>query len=188
MHIRPAVFHASQFDFSRLKNGETALISSLFNDAWRDNWGFVTFTRAEFDSMAGALSFATPPEFTMMVELDRQAKAFLVALPNFFEIIADLDGRLFPLGLPRLISRFRTHKYKTGRVLLLGMRKELQQSATGGAILMSLIEKLRRLGADHSIEELEAGWVLEDNLPMRKLIEIFGGKIDKIHRVYEKRL
>lgn len=177
-----------QIDFSRLKKGETALMSDLFNDAWRDNWGYVPFTQAEFDSIADALSVATPPEFTMVIELDNQPKAFLVAVPNFFEIIADLRGRLLPLGVMRLISRFRTHKYRTGRVLLLGLRKELQHSATGGAILMAVIEELQRLCADHSIEELEAGWVLEDNLPMRKPIEMFGGKIYKTHRVYEKRL
>ena len=39
-----------------------------------------------------------------------------------------------------------------------------------------------------SIQQLEAGWVLEDNMSMRRPIEMFGGKIDKIHRIYEKLL
>ena len=38
------------------------------------------------------------------------------------------------------------------------------------------------------VEHLEAGWVLEDNLGMRRPIEMFGAKIDKIHRIYEKDL
>ncbi|HYA79576.1 MAG TPA: GNAT family N-acetyltransferase [Methylocystis sp.] len=174
-------------DFKRLKQGETQLMSDLFNDGWRDNWGFVPFTKAEFDSIADALSFAVPPEFTMVAELDGKPVAFVVAMPNLFEIIDDLDGGLV-LNLPKLISRFRKHKYKTARILLLGVRKELQSSATGGAILLTMIEEMRRRGAQIQLEALEAGWVLEQNLPMRKPIEMFGGKIDKVHRVYEKRV
>jgi hypothetical protein len=175
-------------DFSRLKQGETQLMTDLFNDGWRDNWGYVPFTLDEFNSIADALGYVTPPEFTLVVELDGEPKSFAVALPNLFEIIGDLDGRLLPFGLPRLISRLRKHQYRTGRLLLLGTRKELQNSATGGAILMALIEELRQRGRNLHIEELEAGWVLEDNIAMRRPIEMFGGKVDKIHRIYEKRL
>jgi hypothetical protein len=177
-----------QINYSRLKKGETQLMSDLFNDGWRDNWGFVPFTLDEFNSIADALSFATPPEYTMVAELDGVPRAFAVAIPNFMEIINDLDGRLLPFGLARLISRFRTHKYRSGRLLLLGMRKELQGSATGGAILMAIIEELRRRAVGVDSYELEAGWVLEDNAAMRRPIELFGGKIDKVHRIYEKRL
>lgn len=66
------------------------------------------------------------------------------------------------------------------------MRKALQNSATGGAILMSMFEEMKRRGASLSIQHLEAGWVLEDNMSMRRPIEMFGGKIDKIHRIYDK--
>ena len=47
-----------------------------------------------------------------------------------------------------------------------------------------MIEELRRRGASASIKHLEAGWVLEDNMAMRRPIEMFGGKIDKIYRIY----
>ena len=177
-----------QIDYSRMKQGETQLMSDLFNDGWRDNWGFVPFTLDEFNSIADALSFATPPEYTMVVELDGKPVSFAVALPNLFEIIGDLDGRLLPFGLARLIPRFRKHKYKSGKLLLLGTRKELQNSATGGAILMAIIEELRRRGLETNLEHLEAGWVLEDNMAMRRPIEMFGGKLEKIHRIYDKRL
>jgi len=174
-------------DLKRLKQGETQLMSDLFNDGWRDNWGFVPFTKAEFDSIADVLSFAVPPEFTMVVEFDGKPVSFAVAMPNLFEIIDDLDGGVL-FNLPKLVSRFRKHKYKTARILLLGTRKELQNSATGGAILLSMIEEMRRRGASVKLDALEAGWVLEDNMPMRKPIEMFGGKVVKTHRVYEKRL
>ena len=175
-------------DLDNLKTTETALMEELFNDGWRDNWGFVPFTKAEFDSTADALKYVMPPEFGIMVELDGAPVSFLVALPNLFEIVSDFDGRLFPFGLPKLISRMRHHKFNTARIVLLGTRKALQNSATGGAILLSMIEEMRRRGAKASITHMEAGWVLEDNMAMRKPIEMFGGKIDKVHRIYEKRI
>lgn len=171
-----------------LKTGETALMAQLFNDGWSGNWGFTPFTVEEFDSMADALKYIMPAEYGIVVELDGAPQSFLVALPNLHEIAADLNGRLFPFGLPRLISRIRNHKFDAARIVLLGTRKALQNSATGGAILMSVIEEIKRRAATASCTHLEAGWVLEDNTAMRRPIEMFGGKVDKIHRIYEKRL
>ncbi len=175
-------------DMAKLKTGETALMEELFNDGWSENWGFVPFTKAEFDSTADALKLVMPPEFGIVAELDGKPQSFVIALPNLFEIVSDFDGRLFPLGLPKLISRMRNHKFDAARIVLLGTRKALQNSATGGAILLGMIEEMRRRGASASIKHLEAGWVLEDNLAMRRPIEMFGGQVDKIHRIYEKRL
>ena len=177
-----------QIDFSRLKKGETQLMTDLFNDGWRNNWGYVPFTLEEFNSIADALGFVTPPELTMVVELDGRPAAFAVALPNLFEIIDDLDGRLLPTGIVKVISRLRSHRYESAKLLLLGMRKELHGSATGGAILMTMVEEIRRRGRGQPVAEIEAGWVLENNLAMRKPIELFGGRISKIHRIYEKRV
>jgi hypothetical protein len=171
-----------------LKKGETALMSELFNDGWSGNWGFVPFGQDEFDSIADVLGYVVPEEFSIVVELDGVPQSFAVALPNLSEITGDLDGKLLPFGLMKIIARIRNHKFKAARLTLLGTRKSLQKSATGGAILLSMIEEFRRRSAKASVTHLEAGWVLEDNMDMRKPIEMFGGKVDKIHRIYEKRL
>ena len=171
-----------------LKQGETALMTELFNDGWSANWGYAPFTKAEFDSTADALKYIVSPEFGIVVELDGVPQTFVIALPNLFEIVSDMEGRLFPFGLAKLISRIRNHRFQSARIALLGTRKALQNSATGGAILMSVIEEIRRRGAKASIRRLEAGWVLEDNAAMRRPIEMFGGKIDKVHRIYGKRV
>jgi len=178
-----------ELDIDRLKQGETALMSELFNDAWRDNWGFVPLGKDELDGFADLMKYVMPPEFGIVLELDGAPVSFAVALPNLHEITADFDGKLLPFNLFKLISRIRKHKFSTARLLLLGTRKTLQNSATGGAILLSLIEDMRRRSCvDANIVALEAGWVLEDNIGMRRPIEMFGGKIDKVHRIYEKRL
>jgi len=174
-------------DLKSLKT-ESQIIVDIFNDAWCQNWGFVPFTLEEFMSVADSLKFVMPPEGGFMIELDGKAQAFGVFLPNLHEITADLDGKLFPFGLPKLISRLRHHVYESGRIVLFGMRRELQKKAVGGVVLLAFIEELRRRSRGVSFQHAEFGWVLENNMGMRKPIEMSGAKVDKIHRMYEKSL
>jgi hypothetical protein len=165
---------------------EAEIIIDIFNDGWSENWGFVPLTLEEFMSSADALKFVMPPEGGFMIELDGVPQAFGVILPNLHEITADLGGRLFPLGLPRLVSRIRNHVFKSGRLLLFGIRRALHRKAAGGAVILAFIEEMRQRSKSSAIEHVEFGWVLEDNFGMRRPIELSGAKIDKVHRVYEK--
>ncbi len=174
-------------DLNAMK-AEAALIVDIFNDAWSENWGFVPFTYEEFMSTADALKYIMPPEGGFVIELDGAAQAFGIVLPNLHEITADLDGKLLPLGLPRVISRIRNHIFKSGRLALFGVRRALHRKAAGGAVILAFIEECRRRSRGNAIEHCEFGWVLEDNLGMRRPIELAGAKIDKIHRIYEKDL
>ena len=121
----------------QLKKGETALMSELFNDGWSGNWGFVPFTVEELNSTADVLKYIMSPEFGIVVELDGVPQSFAIALPNLHEITADLNGKLFPFGLPKVISRIRKHKFEAARIVLLGTRKLLQNSAMGGVFPLS---------------------------------------------------
>lgn len=167
---------------------EAEIIIDIFNDAWSDNWGFVPFTLAEFMSSADALKMVMPPEGGFMIDLDGMPQAFGVILPNLHEVTADLGGRLFPTGLLRLISRIRTHTFASGRLALFGIRRALHRKAAGGAVILAFIEEMRQRSKSSSIEHVEFGWVLENNLGMRRPIELSGARIDKVHRIYEKNL
>jgi hypothetical protein len=174
-------------DLKKLKS-EAQILVDIFNDAWGQNWGFVPFTLEEFMSTADALQYIMPVDGGFMIELDGVPQAFGIVLPNLHEITADLNGRLFPFGLPRLISRIRKHAFKMGRLALFGIRQALHKKAVGGVVIMAFIEECRRRSQTSSIEHVEFGWILENNTGMRKPIEMSGAKIDKVHRMYEKKL
>lgn len=174
-------------DLKNLK-GEAPIIVDIFNDGWSGNWGFVPFTIEHFMSIADGLKYVMPVEGGFMVELDGAPQAFGVFLPNLHEILADLNGRLFPFGIPKIVSRVRNHTFKSGILVLFGIRKALQRKAVGGVVTLAFIDELRRRGRAFSIGHIEFGWVLEDNLGMRRPIELSGAEVDKVHRVYEKRL
>ncbi len=168
---------------------EAALIVDIFNDAWSENWGFVRFTYDEFMSTADALKYVMPPDGGFIVELDGAAQAFGIVLPNLHEITADFDGQLFPFGLPQLIARIRNYRFHAGRLCLFGVRRALHRKAAGGAVILAFIEECRRRSGRYpSMQHVEFGWVLENNLGMRRPIELSGARIDKVHRIYEKDL
>ncbi|MGI8568553.1 MAG: hypothetical protein ACR2KT_05540 [Methylocella sp.] len=172
---------------------EAETIVDIFNDAWSENWGFVPFTLDEFMSSADALKWVVPSEGGFMkggfmIELDGVPQAFGLVLPNLHEVTADLGGRLFPLGLPRVVSRIRKHAFTSGRLALFGIRRALHRKAAGGAVILAFIEEMRHRSITSPIRHVEFGWVLEDNVGMRHAIERSGAQIDKVHRIYEKNL
>jgi RimJ/RimL family protein N-acetyltransferase len=173
----------------RLKDirGEAAVLTEIFNDAWTGNWGFVPLTVDELVSTADALKYVMPEDFGFVFELDGEPAAFGIGIPNLHEMTRDLKGRLFPYGL-RLIGRIRKAEFRTARLALFGIRKKFQRSGTGGAIILALVDRMRHLYRVYRLEQIEFGWVLEDNTAMRRPIELGGAQVDKIHRVYEKQL
>ena len=53
-------------------------------------------------------------------------------------------------------------------------------------LLPLMFEKLRIRFLERGLERLEMSWILEDNMPMRRVLEGIGGEVYKKHRVYEK--
>ena len=49
-----------------------------------------------------------------------------------------------------------------------------------------LVDAIRREGVKLGINQGEYSWILEDNQPMRHILEAFGARAYKTYRVYEK--
>lgn len=172
---------------SRMKD-EVAAISAIFNDAWANNWGFVPFTEAEFAELAGALRYVVPAELVQFAEVDGELAAMLVIVPNLNEIIGDLNGRLLPFGWLRALTRFWRQPPRSARVALMGVRQKFQHSLLTMSIAFGLIDAVRQPVVDRQMRYLEMGWVLEDNFPMLRIMQVLGGQPCKRYRVYEKAL
>jgi hypothetical protein len=174
-------------DKSRLDE-EAAAISTIFNDAWADHWGFVPFTKAEFAELASMLKYFVPRELVQFADVDGELAAMLVIVPNLNEFIADLHGRLLPFGWLRLASRLLRGSPPSARVALMGVRKKFQQSLLTMGLAFGLIEAVREPVLQRRMRYLEMGWTLEDNFPMLRIKRLLGGKPCKTCRVYEKAL
>jgi hypothetical protein len=167
---------------------EIALIASIFNDAWVDNWGFTPLTDAEITAMGNEMKPILDPGLVKIAELRGEPVAFIVLLPNVNAWIADLGGRLLPFGWLKLLWRLKFAPMRTGRVPLMGVRRKHSGSLLGKTLPLKLIYALQPRGLARGLEELELGWLLEDNMPVRRVVEMVGGRQVKTYRVYEKRL
>ena len=170
------------------KKAELELMRSIFNDAWENNWNFVPFTRAEFAAIGKELMMLLPDDFIQIAELDDEAVAFVVLIPNINEAIADLNGRLLPFGWARLLWRLKIEFPKSARVALMGVRQKYQNTRFGPALAYMVIKNAMDAGTAKGLERAEMSWVLDHNQATRNIIESIGGEISKRYRMYEKDL
>ena len=167
---------------------EIVTVTSIFNDAWAGNWGFIPLTEAEIDAMASDLKPILDPELVKIAELDGKPVAFIVLLPNINEAIASLRGKLLPFGWLKLLWKLKVSGVRTARVPLMGVRQEISDTLIGKTLPLKLIYALEERAKARNIQELELSWLLEDNKSVRSVVEAIGGQLSKTYRVYDKDL
>ena len=166
---------------------EFDMVTSIFNDAWSLNWGFIAFTQAEIAHMAKSLKPLIDPNCVAIVEMNGEAVGFGIALPNLNELVADFGGRLAPFNWIKLLYRL-WRGARSARVPLMGIRRSFSGSLAGGLAPFLIIDALRNGLRNKGVRHVELSWILEDNRAMRHVIESLGAHAYKTYRVYEKSL
>lgn len=160
-------------------------IIEILNSAWSENWGFVPFTPSEIHKMAKDFKLIAKEDGVIIAEIEGNPIAMCVTLPNLYEAIHDLKGRLFPFGFLKLLWRTKKMHYQSGRLLLLGVKKEFRSSVLGGLSILLYAEIHKRALAG-GMKWGELSWTLEDNKSVNTGIEFMGGKRYKTYRLFEK--
>jgi hypothetical protein len=167
---------------------ELETMRDVFNDAWAGNWGFVPWTSAEIQALGrNVRPFVRAGNFAIG-EVDGEPAAMVVTLGNVNEAIHDLGGRLLPFGLLKLLWRLKVRGVRSGRMPLMGVRRRYQGTARGAALALGVIAAACDWGKTIGVTSAELSWILEDNKPVRDLIELVGGRPYKTYRIYEKEL
>jgi GNAT superfamily N-acetyltransferase len=165
-----------------LKN-ELTLIREVYNNAWSKNWGFVPFTEEEITHAADDLKQIAWEELLLLAEINGRPVGFSITLPNINEILIKIrNGKLFPFGLFKLLRGMK--KIKNVRVVILGIIKEYQHIGFGAVFYLESLKRAKAMGLNGG----EMSWILEDNVPMNKAIELVGSDLYKTYRLYEKAL
>jgi hypothetical protein len=190
-HANPRIRmrHAEKARFEE----EAKVILGLLNDAWSDNWGFVPLTERETAFAGRKLKPIVWDELIRIAELDTgtgwEPVAFMMTLPNINDYIADLGGRLFPLGWAKLLWRLRSPRTGVMRVPLMGVKKRLHGTKLASQLAFMMMSDIRRFGVGkYGGDTAEIGWILEDNKPMLSIAEALGGVRTRVYRIYEKAL
>ncbi|CAN5418268.1 hypothetical protein BH09PSE6_BH09PSE6_33330 [soil metagenome] len=183
---RPSALTVRNLDMKRY-DAEMETVTSIFNDAWSENWGFVPFTEAEVKQMAKSLKPLIKSKFAAIVEWNGEPVGFGITLPNLNEIIAGFNGKLLPFNWLKLLLGLG--KQRTARTPLMGIRRSFAAGMAGGLAPFLIIDKMRTgLLEAGNVKQVELSWILEDNRPMRHVIEALGAKAYKTYRVYDKTL
>jgi hypothetical protein len=167
---------------------EVRTLTAIFNDAWAGNWGFAPLTEAETDHLGKSLKLLLNPKLFWFAEVEGEPVGFGVVLPNLSEAVRDLNGELFPFGIVKLLWRLKVAGVKSGRLPLMGIKRSAFQDVRGAMLPFLIIDNLRREALKLGITKVEMSWILEDNLPMRRIIEAVGGERYKTYRLYGKAL
>jgi GNAT superfamily N-acetyltransferase len=166
-------------DFDR----EAGLAWEVYNEAWEDNWGFVPFSRKEFDYLCKDLKQIVDPHFAFAAEVNGEPAGIALALPDYHEIFKRIpNGRLLPTGIFKLLTGAK--KLHTARVFALGVKKEHR---TRGIFALFLDEFMRR-GRTYGMTGAEASWILDDNVLMNRPLESIGARPYRRWRIYERPL
>lgn len=165
---------------------ELQIVVSIANDAWSDNWGFVPWTEEEMTALANNLKTLVSGDYIAIAEYKGEPAAMAITLPNINDWIAGLDGRLLPLGWAKLAWNLFARPPRAVRMPLMGLRKKYHGTAVGAVLGMAVIARVRNFHVGRGTTRGEASWILEDNMPMRRMIESFGGRPYKTYRIYEK--
>ena len=165
---------------------ELEIIVSILNDAWSGNWGFVPWTREEMVALGNNLKFLVTGEFIAIAEFKGEPVAMAVSLPNINEWLRGLDGRLLPFGWAKIAWHLFARPPNSVRMPLMGLRKKYHGTALGAALALGAIGQVRKYHVSRGTRRGELSWILEDNVAMRRMIEMAGARPYKTYRIYEK--
>ncbi|AHE55237.1 GNAT family N-acetyltransferase [Sphingomonas sanxanigenens] len=175
-------------DKSRFQE-EATLILGILNDAWSDNWGFVPLTDSEIAYVGKKLKQIVFEDLIRVAEVDGEAVAFMITLPNLNEKLKGMGGTLWPFNWIKLLLWLRAPKMETMRVPLMGVVKRMQSSRLASQLAFMMIEYIRRDStAKFGATRGELGWVLEDNQGMVAIADMIDSKVNKEYVIYEKAL
>ena len=168
-------------------NEEARVILNLLNDAWSTNWGYVPLTEAEIAYAGKKLKPIIYEDLVRIAEHNGEPVAFMITLPDINEMIADLNGKLFPFGWAKLLWRLRKPRTRRARVPLMGVAKKLHGTRLASQLAFMLIEFTRRdCVGKFGIKIGEFGWILEDNKGMLSIAQLPGAVVNHRYRIFEK--
>ena len=163
---------------------EVPVIMDIYNECWEDNWGFVPMTQREMDMMADELKMIMIPQLAPLVEINGEPVAFAISLPDANQAFRRAGGNLIKAVLALKVPLFRT-RINQVRVMLLGVKKAFR----GRGLEALLIDRVIKSSIELGMGRGELSWILEDNMPMRKILENdLHADPYRIYRIYQKNI
>jgi GNAT superfamily N-acetyltransferase len=168
---------------SRLRlRRELDLFGETYNEAWKDNWGFVPYTKETLDHYAQELQLVFDRNWFMVAEKIDTGESVGVAItvPDINQVLKKMKGRVLPVGWWHFLRRGKI--MDRVRVGFLGVKRDYQHTGVAAAFYIEHFD----MAIETQYKWGEMGWILETNDAMNRGMEGMGGRIVKRYRVYEQ--
>lgn len=181
MAERLPTLRVRNLEMGRLRR-ESEFLATVYAEAWRDNWGQVPVSAEEFHEAYERYRFFIRPELVYLAEIEGEPAGFFIAMPDMNDLLAKMNGRLWPTGIFRLL--FGRRGIRRYRVFMMGVRPQFHRAGLPLIFLQRCQAELRRRKA----AVLEFSWVLEDNRAVTSILDRIGAVRVQTLRLFEKGL
>lgn len=168
------------------------IIRTIYNNTWDDNWGFVPLSDSELDDMITAIRRYMDPRLVVFAEVRGEPVGFLMAFPDLNQPLRHVRARP---GKPELVSSLQLlwhwklrSKITRIRIPLMGIKADYRGIGVEAAMFVKLYEQALALSDETGWQHADAGWVLEANVPMQRIMQGYGGEDYKHYCLYERAL
>lgn len=154
----------------------------VYNSAWQHNWGFIPMSEDELEYSSKRLKPLVIPDMTIVAEKNGESVGFLGMLPDFNFVLRKMQGKLNPITLAKAL--YYSKKIPDLRMLLLGIKAEYRNRGVDAILFREAFKGVKR----GKYQRVEFSWILEDNIPIIRMVEMIGGRLYKMYRIYEKEI
>lgn len=169
-------------DVRDFKN-EMDRIRKIYAEAWSDNWGAVSLTDEEFDRIVGEFKLIYDRDLSFIAEYDGEPAGLSLVLPDMNQAMKKAGGRLFPLGLLKILWHRR--KINSWRMPIMGVLEKHRMRGIEAVFCCRTYDAAKK---KKNYRKCELSWILESNTAANAVLKKLGARRSKTYRIYEKQL
>lgn len=158
---------------------EVKIVHRIYTEAWDENWGAVPPTQEEIMKLADELKMILDEDIAFVGELNGEPVGFSLSIPDANQALIKANGRLFPIGLIKILWEKR--KINGIRVLVMGVLSQFRHQGFDTVFYKRTYEEGRKKG----YLSAEASMINESNVSMKRVLERLGARIYKTYRMYD---
>jgi GNAT superfamily N-acetyltransferase len=182
IHYKRGHFRVPPFRSKRAIRAIAGQIGDVYNRAFTVHEDFCPLREVEIEELARDLMLVSNPSLIKILYYDEQVVGFLFAFPDLSAALQRARGRLGPI---RLIDLF-TEAARTDTLIVNGaaILPEYQKLGGNGLLYYELIRTI----LDSRYRRAEMVQIADTTSLMLADMQTLGGRVYKIHRIYEREL
>jgi hypothetical protein len=161
---------------------ELRLLREIMNECFLRNWHYLPLSQEEVQFEYGGLKLIVRRELMLVAEHAGLPVGFVVCLPDLYQFLRPLRGRLSPLALLRF--RRQRDRIRRASVMAIGVRDRYRSRGVIQLMLYRLVQTLQRLG----YTSLAGTWIDDRNAASRAVARLMEAKPKHRMAIYERRI